>query len=253
MGMVQASEAGLTSVVEGMAKVRGAMPDTIREAADRKLGGDTALGKGVLAMVDTVAEESAKAKVAKAALAAEAAAIAKRNAAALAESAESAALEVRGGRGRAGKLVIGGLAVAAAAGGAYFVWKRRQASAQAHLSGEEEWGAAPAAEAKVTEFMPGMADVQSPDVVDADFAHEVDEAADELAAEVVEAIEVPAERGDGHVAAAPEPAEPFVPGVADEQSPDVVDDDFAAQVDSAADDIAGAVVDAIETPEGTHT
>jgi len=41
--------------------------------------------------------------------------------------------------------------------------------------------------------------------------------------------------------------------VADEQSPDVVDDDFAAQVDSAADDIAGAVVDAIETPEGKHT
>ena len=252
MGMVQAGEAGLTSVVEGMAKMREAVPDSIREAADRRLGGDSALGKGVLAMVDTVAEESAKAKVAKAAVAAEAAAIAKRHAAALAESAESAAQEVRGGRGRAGKLVIGGLAVTAAAGGAYFVWKRRQASAQAHLSGEEEWGTAPAAAAKVPEFTPGMADVQSPDVVDEEFAHEVDEAADELAAEVVEAIEVPGDAAHDHVQDAPEPAEPFVPGVADEQSPDVVDDGFAAQVDSAADDIAGAVVDAIESPEGKH-
>ena len=28
---------------------------------------------------------------------------------------------------------------------------------------------------------------------------------------------------------------------------------FAAQVDSVADEIAGSVVDAIETPEGKHT
>ncbi len=101
------------------------------------------------------------------------------------------------------------------------------------------------------EFVPGMADTQSPDVVDEEFAHEVDEAADELAAEVVEGIEVDADATD--LEDAPKPAEPFVPGVADEQSPDVVDGDFAAQVDSVADQIAGSVVDAIETPEGKHT
>ncbi len=85
-----------------------------------------------------------------------------------------------------------------------------------------------------------MADVQSPDVVDEEFAHEVDEAADEFAAEVVDAIDVPADAAHRHVHDAREPAEPFVPGVADEQSPDVVDDDFAAQVDSVADQIATA-------------
>ncbi|MCU0294180.1 MAG: hypothetical protein MUF10_19715 [Thermoanaerobaculaceae bacterium] len=165
-------------------------------------------------------------------------------------SAEQAATSLR--RSSKKPLIISA-AVLVAAGGGYLVWKRRQASAQAHLSGEGEWGTAPAAPAKVPEFTPGMADVQSPDVVDEEFAHDVDEAADELAAEVVEAIEVPAEHGHAHLADAPEPAEPFVPGVADEQSPDVVDDAFAAQVDGVADDIAGAVVDAIESPEGKHT
>ena len=58
--MVHAGEAGLTTVVEGMAKMREALPDSIREAADRRLGADSTLGKGVLAMVDTVAEESAQ-------------------------------------------------------------------------------------------------------------------------------------------------------------------------------------------------
>jgi hypothetical protein len=255
--MVHAGEAGLTSVVEGMAKVRGALPDSIRDAADRKLGADSTLGKGVLAMVDTVAEESAKAKATKVTLAEEAkaaraaaAVVAEEKALALVEAADSAARE---SRGRGGKVLLGGVALAAAAGGAYFVWKRRKASAQAHLTGEGEWAAPPGSQAPAPEFVPGMADTQSPDVVDEEFAHEVDEAADELAAEVVDSIEVPGEASHGHVEDAPEPAEPFVPGVADEQSPDVVDDDFAAQVDSAADDIAGAVVDAIETPEGKHT
>jgi hypothetical protein len=177
----------------------------------------------------------------------EAVAIAKEQSEQAVASAEQTAASLR--RSSKKPLIIG-VAVLAAAGGAYFVWKRRQAASQAHLSGDDEWGGTPPEQAKVVEFMPGMADVQSPDVVDEGFAHDVDEVADELAAEVVEAIEVPAEAGAGHVADAPEPAEPFVPGVADEQSPDVVDDDFAAQVDSVADDIAGAVVDAIETSEG---
>lgn len=200
--------------------------------------------------------ESATSLIEKAAHAAEDASIRATEAVAVAReqseqavlSAEQAAASLR--RSSKKPLIIG-VAALAAAGGAYFVWKKRQASAQSHLTGEDEWGAPPAAPATVSEFVPGMADTQSPDVVDEEFAHEVDEAADTLAAEVVEGIEADADTAD--LEDAPKPAEPFVPGVADEQSPDVVDDDFAAQVDSVADEIAGSVVDAIETPEGKHT
>ncbi len=85
------------------------------------------------------------------------------------------------------------------------------------------------------------------------FAHEVDEVADEIAAEVVDAIEVPADAAHRHVEDAPEPAAPFVPGVADEQSPDVVDETFAHEIDEVADEIAAEVVEGIETPEGKHS
>ncbi|HYN56826.1 MAG TPA: hypothetical protein VES03_06480 [Motilibacterales bacterium] len=154
-------------------------------------------------------------------------------------------------------LIIGAAALAAAGAGLY-LWKRRQAAAAAHLSGETEWatdsGARPssAAPAAASTFQPGVADEQSPDVVDEEFAHEVDEAADELAEEIVDAIEVPADAAHRHVEEAPEPAAPFVAGVADEQSPDAADAGFAAEVDSAADQIATSVVDAIEPPEGHH-
>jgi hypothetical protein len=200
--------------------------------------------------------ESATSLIEKAAHAAEDASIRATEAVAVAReqseqavlSAEQAAASLR--RSSKKPLVIG-VAVLAAAGGAYFVWKKRQASAQSHLTGEDQWGAPPASPPTAPEFVPGMADTQSPDVVDEEFAHEVDEAADTLAAEVVEGIESAADAAD--LEDAPKPAEPFVPGVADEQSPDVVDDDFAAQVDSVADQIATSVVDAIETPEGKHS
>jgi hypothetical protein len=202
--------------------------------------------------------ESATALIEKAAHAAEDASVRATEAVAVAKeqsqqavlSAEEAAASLR--RSSRKPLIVG-VAALAAAGGAYFVWRRRQAAAQAHLTGEDEWGTAPAGTATVPEFMPGVADEQSPDVVDEDFAHEVDEAADEFAAEVVDAIEVPADAAHRHVAQAPEPAEPFVPGVADEQGPDVMDEGFAAEVDSVADEIATSVVEAIETPEGTNT
>jgi hypothetical protein len=252
--MVHAGEAGLTTVVEGMAKVRGALPESIREAADRKLGADSTIGKGVLAMVDTVAEESAKARAVKAAAAAElasakavAAEVAEEKAQALAGVAGSAATS---SRGNARRILLGGMVIGAVAGGAYFVWRRRQAPVEAQAAGEDQWSTAAAAQATASESVPGVADEQSPDVVDEEFAHQVDEAADEFAAEIVDAIEVPADGGHADVEEAPEPAEPFVPGVADEQSPDVVDEGFAAEVDSVADQIAASVVDAIEAPEG---
>jgi hypothetical protein len=177
----------------------------------------------------------------------EAVAVAKEQSEQALTSAEQAAASLR--RSSRKPLIIGAAALVAA-GGAYFVWKRRQAAAQAHLTGEDEWGTAPSAPATVSEFMPGVADEQSPDVVDEDFAHEVDDAADQFATEMVDAIDVPADASHRHVEEAPEPVEPFVPGVADEQSPDVVDENFAAEVDSVADEIATAVVDAIETTEG---
>jgi len=200
--------------------------------------------------------ESATSLIEKAAHAAEDASIRATEAVAVArEQSEQAVLSAEQAaasqRRSSKKPLIIGVAVLAAAGGAYFVWKKRQASAQSHLTGEDQWGAPPASPPTAPEFVPGMADTQSPDVVDEEFAHEVDEAADTLAAEVVEGIESAADAAD--LEDAPKPAEPFVPGVADEQSPDVVDDDFAAQVDSVADEIAGSVVDAIETPEGKHT
>ncbi len=165
-------------------------------------------------------------------------------------SAEQAAAALR--RSARKPLMISA-AVLLAAGGGYLVWRRRQAAAEAHLSGEGEWGSAPAAPSTVSPFVAGVADEQSPDVVDETFAHEIDEAADEIAAEVVDAIEVPGEAAHEHVHDAPEPAEPFVPGVADEQSPDAVDETFAHEIDEVADEIAAEVVEGIETPEGGHS
>jgi hypothetical protein len=253
MGMVHAGEAGLTSVVAGMGKVREALPDSVREAADRKLGADSPLGKGVLVMVDTVTAESVKAKATKATLAAKAAAAkaaaataAEEKAVALVDATEAAAQE---SRGRGGRILFGGLALGAAAGAAYFVWRRRQQAAS-EQPGEGAWSVPSTGDASsATAFVPGVADEQSPDVVDEEFAHEVDEVADEFAAEVVDAIEVPGESSHGHVDDAPEPAEPFVPGVADEHSPDVVDEGLAAEIDGVADEIAASVVDALETSE----
>ena len=253
--MVHAGEAGLTSVVEGMAKVREALPDSIREAADRRLGADSTLGKGVLAMVDTVAEESAKAKATKAALAVEAAsartaaaAAAEEKALALVGSAEAAAKE---SRGRGGKILLGGLALGAAAGGAYFVWKRRQAAARGAPDRRGRVGHDPCrAGRRCPSSCPAWPTSRARTSSMRTSPTRSTRRPTSSPPSVVEAIEVPADAAHRHVEDAPEPAEPFMPGVADEQSPDVVDENFAAEVDSVADEIATAVVDAIETPEG---
>ena len=181
--IIHAGEAGLTSVVEGMAKARGALPDNIREAADRKLGADSTLGKGVLAMVDTVAEESAKAKATKAALAVEAAAAstavaaaADERALALVEAADSAAKE---SRGRGGKVLLGGLALGAAAAGAYLVWRRRQQAAIESLSGEGQW--APAGGGTVSDLSAKMSSAAS----------EVAEQVPDAASDAVDQVSMP--------------------------------------------------------------
>jgi hypothetical protein len=140
--------------------------------------------------------ESATSLIEKAAHAAEDASIRATEAVAVAReqseqavvSAEQAAASLR--RSSRKPLMVGA-ALLLAAGGGYLVWKRRQAAAEAHLSGEGEWGTAPTAAATVVPFEPGVADEQSPDVVDEELAAEIDQVADEIAAEVVEAIETP--------------------------------------------------------------
>jgi hypothetical protein len=45
-------------------------------------------------------------------------------------------------------------------------------------------------------------------------------------------------------------AEPFEPGMADTQSPDVVDEQFGKEVDAAADELAKEIVEGVEEPKG---
>jgi hypothetical protein len=250
--IIHAGEAGLTSVVEGMAKAREALPDSIREAADRKLGADSTLGKGVLAMVDTVAEESAKAKATKAALAVEAAAsvaaadvaVAEEKAVALVEAAETA---VKESRGRGGKILLGGLALGAAAGGAYLVWKRRQKAAVESLSGEGQW--APAGGGTVSDLSATMSSSvsevaeQAPDAV----SDAVDQASDAASDVVDQASDAASDVVDQVADSAADVAD-----TASDAAADAGDSakSFNAQIDEVADSMASDVVDAIETPEG---
>ena len=214
--IVHAGEAGVASALEGVAKVRDSLPENIKEAADRKLGGETTLGKGVLAMVDTVAEESAKARAAVAEEAAKAAAAkavveaevataletvsSEENVAALGEAAQAASEK---SRSPIRKILLGGVVIGATAGGAYFVWKRRKQAANDSLSGVDEWAppTVPAAQAA---------------------AKDVPE-------------EAAADEADGGVVEAAEVTEP--------------DKSFSAQIDDAANDVAETVVDSIETDD----
>ena len=214
--IVHAGEAGVASALEGVAKVRDSLPENIKEAADRKLGGETTLGKGVLAMVDTVAEESAKARAAVAEEAAKAAAAkavveaevataletvsTEENVAALGEAAQAASEK---SRSPIRKILLGGVVIGATAGGAYFVWKRRKQAANDSLSGVDEWAppTVPAAQAA---------------------AKDVPE-------------EAAADEADGGVVEAAEATEP--------------DKSFSAQIDDAANDVAETVVDSIETDD----
>ena len=137
-------------------------------------------------------------------------------------------------------MVLGAVAVTgASAAAAVLVWRRRQAAAAAELSGEPTW----AAGADVT-HIDSVADDQGPEAMDPHLAEEIDEVADELAEDFIEAIEV-----EGEVAEAPKPSEPFVPGVAADQSPDTVDPGLAAGLDQVADEVSSTFIDAIEEPE----
>lgn len=234
--VVEAGGHGLDSVIDNVARLRSVLPEEARQLADSAMGTDVA---SMLAAAGERAD-AAKARAAEAAeaaraKAAEAAEVARAKAAELAEASAEAP------RSRRSRLpfVLGAVAVTgAAAAAAVLVWRRRQAAAVQDLSGDTGWE-------MPTEVVhtPSVADDQSPEAMDPHFAEEVDEVADEIAEDFIEAVE-----GEADVAEAQQPAEPFVPGVADEQSPDVVDETFAAEVDAVADEIAEDFVESVEEP-----
>jgi hypothetical protein len=233
--------AGLTVV----AKVRDVIPPEVLAKVEETLTRDSPLAKQVMSVLDAAGEQSEamRERAAEVALAAkeqvaDLAAVAREKSAEADAVAKESAVGSGNRRGVVVKVALGTVVAAAAVGAAYTVWKRRKAAAVEHLSGEGEWATPP-----VTPFMPGVADEQSPDTLDKQFAEEIDEAAEELATEFVDAVE-----GIEETAEAPAPEAPFVPGVADEQSPDVVDEQFAKEVDAAADELAADIVEAIEEP-----
>ncbi|MGB7982899.1 MAG: hypothetical protein WCF36_19115 [Candidatus Nanopelagicales bacterium] len=139
------------------------------------------------------------------------------------------------------RALLGALVAAVVAGAGYFVWRRSRSTSEDPV--EHKW--APPTPAPDAAFQPGMADLDSPDVVDEEFAAEVDSQADELAEEMVDSIEAPGQ--EHRAAAAEQPAEAeFQPGMADLDSPDVVDEEFAAEVDAEADELAEEIVDSID-------
>lgn len=148
------------------------------------------------------------------------------------------------------RALVGVVALGAAAGAGYLLWRKRQQAMSDELSGVSPWAGTEEAGPESEEFMAGMADLDNPDVVDEQFAKEVDEVADELAEDLVAAVEVPGESHDEDVP--PQPEEPFEPGMADLDSPDVVDEEFATQVDAEADQFAANLVDAVEIPGESH-
>lgn len=252
-----ASEAGVVAVGEGVATFREALPEQTRHHAEEALGGSSPLRRSMVALVETAAEraEQAGRRVAvRLEGAREAAAqepggaaqapivVVESERAAPAAVAKEAVVDRARPQGTYWKMALAVVAIGAAAGAGYAVYAKRKAAAREHLSGEGQWGDTQPAGA--AGFVPGMADTQSPDAVDEAFAHDVDEAADALAEDIVEAVEGPIE----HEAAAA-PVEHFEPGMADTESPDVEDEEFGRQVDAVADEFAKDIVDAVEEPK----
>lgn len=255
-----ASEAGLVAVTEGFAAFREALPEETRAHAEQVLGGASPTRRRAVALAEGAVERAEEAGRRAAHRLEAARAQAQQRAEDIAQDAggptspvgvvaeaaraavvkEAVVEESRSG-GNVWKMALAVVAIGAAAGAGYAVYAKRTSAARKAAESEGDWSAAPAAAGG---FVPGMADTQSPDVVDEAFARDVDAAADELAEDFVEAVEGPLDE-----AAEAAPAEPFQPGMADTQSPDVVDDDFAAQVDAVADELAGDIIDAIEEPK----
>lgn len=166
-GAGDAGEAALIGLLEGAAKVSEALPEAVREVASA--------AAAEIAAVSEIDVAQVQEKVA-----------------ALADAAEE---QVRESMGKAGKALVGGVLLAAAAGGAYVVWVRRQAAAQSE-AGAEDVDVAP-------EDQPGNDPDEVPDG-DGDEASQ-----DHLGDDADEALADESDDGDDEVpdvAEAPEPA-----------------------------------------------
>lgn len=243
--VVEAGGHGLDSLIDNVAKLRASLPEEARALAD------SAVGTEVAGMLSTASERAETARL----RAADAAEVAMAKAAEAADSARAKAAEVRdlaearaeqaaeaAGESRRSRIPLVLTAVAltgAAAAAGVLVWRKRQAAAP-ESEADLEWH--PGTEVS---HVDSVADDESPEAMDPHFAEEVDEVAEDLAEEIVEAV-----GGEEHVAEPQVPAEPFEPGAADEQSPDVVDETFAAEVDAVAEELAEDIVQAIEGDEG---
>lgn len=227
-------EASLSAVAEGVAKVREAIPEESRakahEARTRAVeAADVAKVKAAEA-ADVAMSKAAEASELVKEAAAEVAATSKEAAAAAKEATAEAAA-----KGSGGKVLLGAVLAGAAAGGGYLMWRRRRASAPA-----EPW---PGSGPEQADLPPGLADIESPEAQDPGFAAAVDAEADEIATELVDAVE-------GHHKQAPEAeGAELAPGLADIESPEAEVDGFAAEVDAAADELSTKIVDAIEEPK----
>lgn len=144
---------------------------------------------------DVVEEEAAAVAQVAAERASEAASLASDvvtdNSASLSDAVQEAAAS----GSRAGKVAIGALLAAAAAGGSYVIWRRRQAPPAQDLWAEHAPDEAPAPAAPASAAVPdsddeGMGGIDDPG--DA-LAHEIDEVADDLSGQVVDAIEADAQ------------------------------------------------------------
>ena len=226
--VVGVGQAGLTAVLDEVSKLRDPHSDEV-DVATLEVGGAGSLDDGATAEPGSRGVDVKQLMASLAALATPA----------VVKAVPGAAR--KGGKGLMMVAVVG-----AAVGAGYFVWKRRKAAANAELSGESLF-AAPQPRSWDAAFEPGTADVDSPDVVDDQFAKDIDAVADELAENIVESIEVPEHVADEAEAAAQ--SGEFQAGVADADSPDVVDEQFAKDIDAVADELAEDIVQRVEEPK----
>jgi hypothetical protein len=231
----------LTAVTEALtSKVREVVPDQLLAKAEH-----SELGSQLREFLHSARAEGGEVATAAADAADEVAEATVSQAAASVAAVKEAAMSGSRSGGRVLRAALGVLLVGAAVGGGYYVWRKRQSAADEHLSGEGAWGTAPPA----AEFQPGMADLQSPDVVDEAFAAEVDAEANEFAEDLVDSVDLPQPQAPEAAEPGAEAAEAFEEGMAATQSPETVDDQFAAEIDAAADDLSQSIVEGIEEPK----
>jgi hypothetical protein len=220
-------EAGLSAVVEGIAKVKEAIPEEAMAKAEEAK--ESPLAKQVMGLVTAAAAQSEVARE----RASEAAVVAR-------ERASGAAVVARERAAEAAEVAS------------------RRAAEAAAVAREKAADAATAARERAADAArEGSALVDSAKEADVASAHSRGMWGKVALGTVVVGAAAGAGyafiRRRGAAAQAPDEAEgPFEPGVADEQSPDAEDEDLAREIDEAADDLAEEIVEAVEGHHEGH-